>query len=244
MTTEHHSHVKEETHKVHHVRVDDADDSTPKKSKSLLFMIIALVIIIAIIGGILLVSKYAFPNKNKIEYNHYVFEKYEGNKWMTQQLIRGQIYNIPFYYNPEQVLDIPVDPKSITAIRSFRAYTNGTVFITVDPYESSKVVIADVEYARILGTAYNIYNMKVASAISQQANQTTDIPVITCKDSSKNVLVIYQKVSDKNLISVKGNCITLESSNATESIRVADAFAFRLLNIIKDEQASNDTLSN
>jgi hypothetical protein len=206
-------------------------------------MAAGIAIIILIIGIIFVMTRYVFPNNDTVEYNHYIFQRYEGNKWMTQQLVREQIYNIPFYNNPKQVLDIPVDPASITRIRNFRAYTNGTVYITVDPYESSKVVLANVEYARILGTAYNIYNMNVKSAISTSVNQTADILVITCKNQSKNVFVIYQKVTDKNLISVNGNCIVLESSSANESIRVADAFAFRLLNIIKDDTGNSTNFS-
>lgn len=239
MVTEHkhQSKHKEDTSKQ---SSDDADDK-PKDSRSLKYMILGIILIIVIIGVIFVLSKYVFPNKDTVEYNHYVFQRFEGNKWMTQQLVRGQIYNVPFYNNPQQVLDIPVDPKSITRIRSFREYTNGTVYITVDPYESSKVVLANVEYARILGNAYNIYNMNVRSAISTPVNGT-DIPVITCKNQSKDTFVIYQVVTDKNLISVNGNCITLESMNANESVRVADAFAFRLLNIIKND--SNSTSSN
>jgi len=233
--------MTEHKHKTHSVDKDDipkAED--PKKSKrSLLFIIIGLAIIILVIGAILILSRYVFPNEDIVEYNHYVFQRFEGNKWMTQQLVRGQIYNIPFYNNPREVLDIPVDPKSVIAIRTFRESVNGTVYITVDPYESSKVVLANVEYARILGNAYNIYNMDVKSAISESVNGS-GINVITCKNQSRDVFVIYQTVSDKNLISVKGNCITLESVNANESVRVADAFAFRLLNIIKDD---NSTLS-
>jgi hypothetical protein len=214
-------------------KVNTVQDDNPN-NKSLMYVIIGILIIVGVIGTILVMPKYLLPKTNVVEYNNYVFEKFEDNKWITQQLIRGQLYNIPFYYNPEQVLDIPFDPKSIQNIRNFRDTVNGQVYITVDPYESSKVVLASVEYARILGNAYNIYNMNVKSAISTPVDGNDGIPVITCDNQSKNVFVIYQTVTDKNLVSVDGNCIILESKTPNESIRVADAFSFRLLNIIKD----------
>jgi hypothetical protein len=243
-----------DSHKGHHpahvshaaghagAKEENPEDAIDKDKKSILYVLIGLGIILIIFAAILVLSKYVFKDNNTVEYNNYVFEKFEGNKWMTQQLIRGQLYNIPFYYNPVQVLDVPVDPNAVRNIRLFKAYSNDTVYITVDPDESSKVVIAGVEYARILGTAYNIYNMNVKSAISEPVNGT-DYQVITCKNQSTKLFVIYQTVTDKNLISVRGNCIILESMSANESVKVADAFAFRLLNIIRDEQ-SNSTITN
>jgi hypothetical protein len=242
---------KHYTNKSHHhitnpekVKTEDekSGDSDKKNKKSLIYTFIIVGIIMLIFASAILLSKYMFKDKNTVEYNHYVFEKFEGNKWMTQQMIGGQLYNIPFYNNPEQVLDIPVDPNAVRNLRIFKTYSNGTVYITVDPNESSKVVLAGVEYARLLGTAYNIYNMNVKSAISRSVDGF-EYEVITCKNQSKNTFVIYQTVTGKNLISVNGACITLESRTANESVRVADAFAFRLLNIIRDEQ-TNITVKN
>jgi hypothetical protein len=77
--------------------------------------------------------------------------------------------------------------------------------------------------------------MNVSSAISRSVpGKPVESPVKTCDDASTNTLVIYQFVSDKNLVSIEGNCILLESKDINESIRVADAFAFRLLNIIQE----------
>jgi hypothetical protein len=222
-------------HLIKHVRKgkyeSDKESDTTKSGK---FIIIAIVVIVAIIVSAILISKYFFKDTNTIEYNNYVFERFEGNKWMTQQMIKGQLYNIPFYYNPTEVLDIPVDPNAILKVRNFSANPNGTLYITVDPYESSKVVLAGVEYARILGTGYNIYNINVKSGLSQSVDIMTESPVITCDDQNENTFIIYQKVSDKNLVSIKDNCVIIESKNINESIRVADAYSFRLLNIIKD----------
>jgi len=239
MSNEHHEHEENNIHTISHTHIHPSGEQTAEvkpvdSKKSLMFVLMIIGIIILIIGTVILLSKYVFVNKNTVEYNHYTFEKFEGNKWMTQQLIKNQLYDIPFYNNPTQVLDIPVDPKSIDQIRGFSTNLNGTVYISVDPNESSRIVLAGVEYARILGDAYNIYNMKVKSAISGYVNDSIETPVMTCDNQSINTFVIRQTVTDKNLISVNGNCIVLESKNATESIRVADAFAFRLLNIITE----------
>ncbi len=227
---EEHKHTKIK----HPTSSDEKEERKPVNSKkSLVFVLLVVLAVIIIIVGTILLSKYAFPDKNTVMYNNYTFQKFEGNKWMTQQSISGQIYNIPFYNNPTQVLDIPIDPNSITYIRYFKNNPNGTVYISIDPSESSKVVLAGVEYARLLGDVYNIYNMNVKSAINTKTNITTDYPVMTCKNQSTNRFIIVQQKSDKNLVTVKGNCVTMEYKNATESIRVADAYAFGLLNIIR-----------
>jgi hypothetical protein len=215
-----------------------SDKKHSKKEKkmdgSLKAILIGAAIIVVLIGAAIFLSKNVFKNTNVVEYNHYTFEKYEGDKWVTNQQIKGQVYSIPFYHNPTEVLDIPVDNRSIMALRQFSlARPNGTVYISVDPQESSKVVIAGVEYARILGKGYNMYNMNVKSAITSPIDlEAGGPPIITCEDVSSNVFVIQQIVTDKNLVSYDENCIIIESIDVNESIRVADAFSFRLLNII------------
>jgi hypothetical protein len=232
-------HKVEEQHEHHkpthaHTQNDETVERKPVDSKkSLKFILIVFGIIVLIIATTIILGKYVLVNKNVVEYNNYIFYKSE-NIWSTQQLIKGQLYDIPFHNNPKQVLDIPVDPQAIDQIRGFSNNTNGVVYIVVDPYESAKVVLAGVEYARLLGDVYNIYNMKVKSAISTPVDVETTSPVITCKNQSKNTMVIYQTVTDKNLVSINGNCIILESIDINESVRVADAFAFRLLNIITE----------
>lgn len=219
-------------HETHHAIDEEVERKPVDSKKSLLFILIVIGVIILIVGATIILSKYVFVNPNTVTYNHYEFDKFEGNLWMTQQLIKDQLYNIPFYNNPTQVLDIAVDPQSIDAIRQFSTNPNGTVYISVDPYANSRIVLAGIEFARILGKGYNIYNMDVKSAISTPVNYTANVQVITCQNQSSDVFVIYPTITDKNLISLNGNCIIMESKNATESIRVADAFAFRLLNII------------
>jgi len=231
---EHHEHHKPETH-VSHAKTTEQNAVERKPvdgKKSLMTVLVIVGIIVVIMGAIFIISKYVSKDNTSVTYNKYVFQKFEGNKWMTQQMIKGKLYEIPFYNNPTQVLDIPIDPASVDTIRGFMLNRNGTVYVSIDPNESSKVVLAAVEYIRILGNVYNIYNLNVKSAFNVQPNQTTDYPIMTCADQSTNIIVIDQKVTGKNLISVKGNCIIIEAINANESIRVADAYAFKLLSII------------
>jgi len=236
-----HKHHKSE-HKTSYENKDIGDDNKvddrkPVDSKKSLLIVLGIVfVVMAIIAASIFASKYLFKNNNIVEYNNYKFEKFEGNKWMTQQLIGGQTYNIPFYYNPTQVLDVPIDPNSITRLRQFKINVpNGTVYLSVDPDESSKTILAGVEYAKLLGKGYNIYNMNIKSAITKPSNTSVEYLMMTCQNQSRNTFIIMQIKSNKNYIGVKNNCITIEYLNATESIRVADAFAFRLLNIITDK---------
>lgn len=233
MTTEH-----EKKEHVHHHEDSKSEEKSEDNSKnSLTIVLIIIGIILVIIAAIVVISKLAV-NNNKVIYNHYEFDKYENDKWITQQSIRGQLYNIPFYNNPKQVENIPIDPNSINLIRDYSNRTNATVYISIDPFAPSTTVVAAVEYARILGTVYNIYNMNVKSAIQKDYNSTVQVPIITCANQSDKVIVIYPIVTDKDLISVQGSCIIIESSSVNESIKVADAFSFRLLNMIMDNTTS------
>ncbi len=236
MSAEHHNTSGAKSADGHHkeISVEDKNDTDNTKN-SALYVGIIVIFIAAVIAGIILYSN--ATSKNTVVYNHYEFTKYEGNKWQTQQLIRGQLYDIPFYYNPSQVLDISTDNTTVGLIRAFSENNpNGTIYITIDPQEPSQLVVAGVEYARLLGTSYNIYNMKVKSALTapyQQGNLTTESPVITCSNQSQDTLVIYQAVGTQNRIYRDNYCIILESVNVSESVRVADTFAFNLLNIIQ-----------
>lgn len=210
-------------------------------NKSIVF---AIIIILIIVGAVIILYFFIKNNNdpayldgaNKAIYNYYVFNKQEDNKWYSELTIKDKPFIIPFYYNPFQARDIPIDNNTIKTIALFlRDYKGGRIYITVDPYESSGIVIAGVEIARLLGTKYDIFNFDVRSAtIYAPYDNYTGFPVITCANAKPNVIVIMLNVTGKNEILTKNNCIHLNAINVNESIRVADSFSFRILNIITD----------
>ena len=171
---------------------------------------------------------------NHIVFNNYVFDKQSDNIWYSQFSIRSQPYNIPFYYNPYEVENVSISNESMKTLASFiNLHPGATVYITLDPNESTKVVVAAVQLARIFGQKYNILNMDVYAAITSQiqGNDSGTYPVITCQNATNDTLVLYIDVADEDSITSQGNCIIMKSFNANESIRIADAMTFRILRI-------------
>ena len=207
-----------------------------RKSKKII--IIAVVIALVVIAIFLLIT---FNKKtpryeklaNKVTYNYYVFNKGQDNAWYLDLNIRNQLYTIPFYYTPFDAEDIYIDNNTI---KTMALYLNnnprGNVYVSVDPYQTTKIVIAGVEISRLLGDKYDIFNFNVKSAISKEYNDTL-YPFITCKDAHSKLMVVMFNISDKNSITSSNNCIVLNSKNVDESIRVADAFSFRILGITR-----------
>ncbi len=216
---------------------NEADEN--KKSLITVFVIIGIILVMFI--STYFVSSYvrekqaeAKLKESMVNYNGFIFYKDNENHWLGQLNIRGKPYTIPFYYNPYQVENISLDNQStIEKIMNFESVENGKIYITVDPEESSKIVVSAVEIARILGTANNIYNYNVSSAIIREIEQTTQYPVITCENQNTKVIVIELKISKENKIYSDKNCIILEATSADEMIKVADSFALRILTIIK-----------
>jgi hypothetical protein len=175
------------------------------------------------------------PQSNILVYGNHSFVQGDDGNWYTQMTIRKTPYTLSFHYNPFEVENVTVDslytPEKIKTFRQF--HPNSTIYITMDPTQSSRLVIASVEIAKILGKAYNIYNYDVHSAITEPSDANTEIPVITCANATGSTMVIWITVDNSNQISSSSNCIIIEATDANETIRVADALAFRLLNIMQ-----------
>lgn len=212
-----------------------------ENNKSLITVFIILGVIVALFiafyfGSIALKN---YQLKKELEgrtviYDRFTFINETDGKWYTQFKIGAQPYIIPFYYNPFEVENISLDsPNTITKIKQLQQNPQTKVYITVNPDQSSKIVIAAFEISRILGTTYNIYNLNVSSAITNNNNQVqTDIPVITCQNQTGNVVVIWITVGDENKIQSADHCVIIEAKSIDETIMVADAFSYRILGMI------------
>ena len=214
-----------------------------KKDDTKYLPLIAIIIIIVVAFGVFV---YFLKNNKNLEteqylqgdvnivYNYYKFSKLEDNKWYLDLTIREKPYIIPFYYNPFETEEIYMDNNTMKAIANHMAqHTGGRIYISVDPNESSKIVISGVEIARLLGTKYEIFNFDVKTAVHYKPYENfTEYPVATCANVKPTALVIVLNVTGKNEIVTKNNCIMINSVDQNESIRVADYFSFRILGII------------
>lgn len=204
----------------------------------------SIIWMLSIIAGIILilVVAYFIMNKtpktpsNSVTYDNYVFTKGADNAWYVQLAIKGSPYNIPFYYNPTQIANVTIDDNVLSEFTHYqRSNPGGDMYISIDPDSNSRVVIAGVEVARILGNRYNIFNFNVMSAFYKQSAtgnvSATGKSIIDCSNATNQTMVMMVVVDDENRVSAYNNCIVMKSKNLNDSIMVADALAFKMLTI-------------
>ena len=206
------------------------------KKKHILWVIIIIIIVaaVAIAFSVFNKSKAQYKQtESQVIYNYYTFNRQQDNLWYLDLSIKNAPYIIPFYYTPFETENITINDSAVLSLANFlHENPGGRVYISVDPQASSKDVIASVEIARLLGSKYNIFNFDVKSAISKPYNDTL-YPVITCLNSTSSTLVIMIEDNGPNRVAGLKNCILIRASSPDEIIRVADAFSFRMLGIIR-----------
>lgn len=245
--------AKEEKHanNEHVKHKHKSDDETKKTIPPLIVFISIILIILLIIASIIFLPKLLENNKNKDQYsegnniaiyNYYKFNRGEDNLWYLELSIKNKPYLIPFYYNPFQIEDIYIDINTMPTLMQFNNLkAPKVIYISIDPLAPSKIAVAAFEIKRILGTNYDILNYDTYYGIHylHEANYT-EFPVATCKDARPDRIIIMINVTGQNYIWTENNCIHINSIDINESVRVADAFAFRLLGIVQDSTITRE----
>lgn len=196
------------------------------------FFVAIGIIIIAIIA----IAAYRVHVRNaeqaRNQYNGFDFAQAEGGIWVTRIQVGAQPYDIPFYFHPRDTLTVLIDP---TATDPLLKAAPREVILSVDPDAGATVVVAAVEIARITGTKYNLLNYETHSALSRPGNGTAELPVFDCKNATDDRVVLQFVRGSKDLIVRSDkypNCVLLQYTEANESIRVADRYAYMLLKIM------------
>jgi len=213
--------------------IDEPEKDITKRS--FLIMLVSLIIIFSIVFGSLWYSNY---HKQKVieenSYNGFSFYEQPGGLWLTRLSVNGQLYNIPFYNHPRDLKDIAIQKDVELLIKNPNGYPKA-VYISVDPNASSRVVVGGVEIARITGNKYNLLNIFTKSALHYNPSNDTDTLVVNCSNSNPEVIVLYFDKGTGNAIYSDKKypyCIHLDYVTDNDSIRIADRFAYQLLNIM------------
>lgn len=190
-------------------------------------------LIILLIIGIVAYNDYQTTKLQQAnQYNGFDFSQAEGGLWVTRIQVGPQPYDIPFYYHPRDTLTVLIDPSSTDPLLKAAPKL---VVISVDPDAGSTVVVGAVEVARIVGTKYNLLNYDVMSALSRPADSKVELPVFDCRNATDDVVVLQFIKGTKDVIIRSDkypNCVLLQYADVNESIRVADRYAYMLLNIM------------
>src|SRR3989344_3588858 len=152
----------------------------------------------------------------------------------TYVTYRGDIsdyqYTIPLRNGPKSLEDISV-VKGINPVILNKKY----VYITLNPDHNSQAVLASIEIAKVIGTAdYGIFKIPTKVAFSYPVNNTnsTETPIITCKNANAEIGVIELRLGNENKIYSSKECVILEAKDEESLIRVADRFVYNLLDVL------------
>jgi len=214
------------------------EEKTAKsKKQNLQFIIFTGIILITFLAIVFVPPYIKQVNLDKDKYNGFSFVKDKEGVWYTVVQKGNQPYQIPFYYHPSELEDIPVDASIRDKFFNIRD-NNGSIYITMDPDgKNNTIVIAGVEIAKVTGTRYGLLNVDTHSAfIKKPGNSTVDTgtPIVTCSDANNKTMVIWITLSQKNIAYSHGNCIILEAVSYKDMVRVADRLMYDLLGIMLD----------
>lgn len=191
---------------------------------------VAFGIVLLMVVGIVAYRNYeARKTLQENQYNGFDFQQTTGGLWVTRIEVGQQPYDIPFYYHPRETLTVGVHRD---APNPLLRGAPSEVYIAVDPDAGAKVVIAGVEIARITGSKYNLLNLETRSALTRPAAERVDIPIVNCQHATADRVVIQFEQGRQNAVMREGNCIRLVYTDANESVRVADRYAYMLLQIM------------
>lgn len=208
-----------------------------KKKQNLQFIIFTGVLLIVFLSIVFIPRFIQKANFEKNKYNEFEFAKNEDGFWYTVVQKGNQPYQIPFYYHPSELEDIPVESNLRAKFFDIRD-NNGSIYITLDPDgNNNTIVVAGVEIAKITGTGYSLLNVPTHSAFIKKPTNTTAesaTPIVTCKDANEKIMVIWITLSNKNIAYSYGNCIILEAKSYADTVRVADRLMYHLLGIMTE----------
>jgi hypothetical protein len=178
-----------------------------KKSKKGIYLMVVLVLIVAIMVLSLIVPGANNDSDGSYEYNG--FQVIPQNSYWAVGL--GGNY-LPFEYDPRTI-------ENFTAV-DFELIDK-EVYLSYDPAEGMVGAYSRVEdFLRSFG--YNV----IPSCLVEE--DCPDIPVIDC---SQDKQIIFFNEGDEVSISLKENCVSLNSAK-TDSYVVANLFMYKTIGVI------------
>ena len=189
-----------------------------KREKKKWGLIILLVFIM--IGTSFSFVFFGFQPQNEVSrYNELKFIRHQG--WWEAK-INGR--TAAFSFLPGEVEGIPASEGFSGILRN-----KFEVDITYDINSTYNESIALAQYQ--MGLTLAQYNIFVRKGFT--ANNTFNMPVITCNEATSNVPVVYFKYSNVTSIHSENNCIIAESNANADFIKVKDRLLYGMLGVMK-----------
>ncbi len=197
----------------------------------LIFMIIAFILIVPSLSNTYI---YTNPSGEKFTFTKTKLGDLTLHTLTTYVTYKGDTknyqYSIPLRYGPESLDGIFVK-KGINDLILNKEY----LYLTLDPNLNSKALIANVDIAKVTGTAdYSVFKIPTQGALTSPANNSnsTLTPIITCKNADKKIGVIWLNIGSENKIYNVGECVVVQGTDYDNLIKVADRLVYNLLGVM------------
>lgn len=144
-----------------------------------------------------------------------------GNNWIAK-INKNEV---KFDYHPLDVADINISNEIIDKINNTRM-----IYLTFDPDDPYLSVIskARLDLNDIMWTNFQIYaEGGIMKNVSEYA-----LPVITCKNATAFIPVLYFKEGNETSVIEENNCIFFKAESENDILRLKDRMLYALFGII------------
>lgn len=152
-----------------------------------------------------------------VKYNGLKFTG-KGNFWSVNANGREAL----FTYLPDEAASINVESSAVERLKNVVQIDTTSEF---NDTLAEPIALAQFQ----MGTTLLNFNIFVRNGFTSEHQ---NFPVITCKDATKFVPVIYFKWSNATNVHMENNCIIAEAANAADAIRLKDRLVYGILGII------------
>ena len=159
------------------------------------------------------------PATERVKYNGFSFVN-NGNIWIAK--INGREAAFSF---------LPSEVESVSAFEDFSKRLQGKfeIDVTYDLNSTYKESIALAHHQ--MGLTLAAYGIFVRKGFT--ANNTFNLPIITCDNATINVPVVYFRQGNTTNINIENNCIIAEASANADFIMVKDRLLYGMLGVMK-----------
>lgn len=189
----------------------------PDRMKKIMVYFIGFIMVSSVFGVIFL-GFGSNPGSNSLQYNGLTFVL-RDNFWTV---IHKDV-PLSFVYAPQDVETIEFDKNAAASLKNAVE-----IDLTSDFNDTFAEGIALAQYQmNIVLQPYDVFLRQ--GFTSKQSN----FPIITCKDSSESVPVIYFKRGNSTKLLLENSCIIAEAATSQDMIRVKDRIIYGMLGIIE-----------
>lgn len=191
-----------------------AEEHGRKTQNVLLVLFIAFIMITSVIGFI-----YSGSSTTVRDYG-LKFEQNQG-RWSAMINNREALFN----FLPSEVADIEVSPEIISSMANTLE-----VDATYEGNSTLSGLIALAIYEMQQTFSFN-FDKFLRSGLT--SNYTENVPIITCRDATQAVPVLYFRESNATNLALENNCIIAEAKTASEIARIKDRLIYGMFGVMK-----------